>query len=169
MFIIISFYHTKGNVIIYDKIPNDHKRYVVDDVRKYYDELSDKERVILYELVMTHNGSDEDAVRLMHEKSPSLGIKTAKFYEKFNQKINLLSNETRTFLNHIRYEAGLLLPNKEDSLNEEKIEKFINYFVKEYSKLSLNGKEELKKDFPALDVIAKKHNPKDITNVFTDG
>uniref|UniRef100_A0A0K0DWM4 Fatty-acid and retinol-binding protein 1 n=1 Tax=Strongyloides stercoralis TaxID=6248 RepID=A0A0K0DWM4_STRER len=164
--IFISFCQLKGNVITYDRIPNDQKKYVAHDIRKYYDELNNEERVILYEIVMTHNGNDEEAVKIINKKSPSLGVKTDKFYEKFNEKINLLSNETRTFLKHIRYEAGLLIPHNKESLNEEKINEFIKYFVNEYNKLSLKEKEELQKDFPALDIIAKKQNLEDVINVF---
>uniref|UniRef100_A0AAF5D4H6 Fatty-acid and retinol-binding protein 1 n=1 Tax=Strongyloides stercoralis TaxID=6248 RepID=A0AAF5D4H6_STRER len=163
---IENFCQLKGNVITYDRIPNDQKKYVAHDIRKYYDELNNEERVILYEIVMTHNGNDEEAVKIINKKSPSLGVKTDKFYEKFNEKINLLSNETRTFLKHIRYEAGLLIPHNKESLNEEKINEFIKYFVNEYNKLSLKEKEELQKDFPALDIIAKKQNLEDVINVF---
>uniref|UniRef100_A0A0N5BDM6 Fatty-acid and retinol-binding protein 1 n=1 Tax=Strongyloides papillosus TaxID=174720 RepID=A0A0N5BDM6_STREA len=168
IFIVIyaTFYKAKGNIITYDRISDYHRRYLPAYVREFYDELNDRERVILYEIVKTHNGSDDDAVKLIYERFPSFGIKIDKFYKTLNEKINKLSNETKSFLNHIKYEAGLLIPNKNDSLNVEKINEFIKYFVRKYNELSQQGKEELKKDFPALDVIAKKHSTLDVVKMF---
>uniref|UniRef100_A0A0K0FTN9 Fatty-acid and retinol-binding protein 1 n=1 Tax=Strongyloides venezuelensis TaxID=75913 RepID=A0A0K0FTN9_STRVS len=168
IFVVIYaiFFKAKGNNIIYNRILDYDKQFLPDDVRAFYDELNDQERVILYEIVKTHDGSDGDAVKMIYERFPSFSFKIEKLNKKLDEKINKLSNETKFFLNHIKYEAGLLIPNKDNSFNEEKINEFIKYFVQKYNKLSQQGKEELKKDFPALDVIAKKHNILDVFRMF---
>uniref|UniRef100_A0A0N4ZW25 Fatty-acid and retinol-binding protein 1 n=1 Tax=Parastrongyloides trichosuri TaxID=131310 RepID=A0A0N4ZW25_PARTI len=167
LLIVIFILKLEGNVISYDHVSNDEKKYIPTDIRTFYDQLNNEERFILYNIVKTHRGNDNEAIKKIKEQSPSLSIKVKDFYSNFNNKVNSLSKEARMFFNLIKQKAGLLMSYDGDSLNLEKIEQFMVYFVGKYNQLTERTKNELNQNFPSFQFIADKHSRQEAIEMFS--
>jgi len=143
-----------GNSMLlnFDKIPEQYKEFVPEEVKKFMAELTDEDKSVLKEVAGRHSSfeTEDQALEAVKEKSPALYEKVKALHTLVTDKVNSLSDEAKTFVKASIEKVKALRPKGEEKPNLNKLRETANQIITEYNKLSEEAKTNLKNTFPQI-------------------
>ncbi|KAI1721112.1 nematode fatty acid retinoid binding protein (Gp-FAR-1) domain-containing protein [Ditylenchus destructor] len=135
-----------------DKIPDQFKDIVPDEVKTFYSELTEEDKVILKELAGKHATfeNEDQALEALKEKSPKLYEKAKALHTMVKEKIDSLKAEAKTFVTGVVEKLRSLKPKGDEKPNLNKLRDEASAIIEQYKALSEEAKEDLKATFPKI-------------------
>uniref|UniRef100_A0A915CUP1 Fatty-acid and retinol-binding protein 1 n=1 Tax=Ditylenchus dipsaci TaxID=166011 RepID=A0A915CUP1_9BILA len=134
----------------FNQIPEQFKDIVPEEVKTFYDELTEEDKTVLKDLAGQHATfeNEEQALEALKEKSPKLYEKAKALHTLVKDKINSLTNaDAKTFVNGIIEKLRAMKPKGDEKPNLNKLREEANAIIEQYKALSEEAKENLKATF----------------------
>ena len=154
MVLVVAVY-VNGNAISsfnFQQIPDQFKDIVPEEVKTFYNELTDEDKSVLKDIAGKHTSYDneEQALEALKEKSPKLYEKAKALHTLVKDKIDSLQPEAKTFVNGVIEKLRSLKPKGDEKPNLNKLRDEANAIIEQYKALSDEAKENLKATFPKI-------------------
>jgi len=141
-----------GMLFNFDKIPDQYQEFVPEEVRKFFNNLTDEDKAILKELAGKHAEfeTEEQVLDAVKAKSPSLYEKVHALRTLVQTKIDSLQPDAKAFVTGLIEKIRALKPKGDEKPNLSKLREAANQVIEQYNALSEESKTNLKNTFPQI-------------------
>jgi hypothetical protein len=148
---------TSSLPLSFNQVPEQFKEFVPEEVKKFYEELTDEDRVVIKEIAANHASyeTEEQALEALKTKSAKLHEKAVALRKLVKDKIDSLKPEAKTFIESMIEKLKSLRPKGEEKPNLEKLRAAANELIEKYKALSQEAKDNLKTTFPKTHAIVE--------------
>jgi len=136
----------------FDKIPEQYQEFVPEEVKKFFNNLTDEDKAILKELAGKHSEfeTEDQVLDAVKAKSPSLHEKVNALRTLVKNKIDSLQADAKTFVTGLIEKIRALKPKGDEKPNLNKLREAANQVIEQFNALSEEAKTNLKNTFPQI-------------------
>ncbi|KAI6239084.1 Fatty-acid and retinol-binding protein [Aphelenchoides fujianensis] len=141
----------------FQQVPEQLKEVVPEEVKKFYADLTEEDKVILKDIAANHASyeNEDQALEALKAKSEKLYTKAVELRTLLKTKIDSLKPDAKAFVEGIIEKLRALKPKGEEKPDLKKIRELASQTIETYKALAEESKQNLQETFPQITNVIK--------------